>query len=333
MERLKMGDMPQISVIVPVYRVETYLKRCIDSILGQSFPYFELILVDDGSPDRSPEICDAYAKTDDRIRVIHQKNSGVSAARNAGIEWVFAHSTSRWIAFVDGDDWLHKDYLQILYDEVQRSGTNAAVCSRKWVNKWIPDDEIEHVSFQKLDMDMAYSVNYFGCNGAHCKLLDRALFQEIRFPEGKVYEDVYILYRLLLKAGTISVCNIPLYYYFQNTEGITKKGWTEQRLDQIEAHEQRLAFLEAEGYNNAYKRCVEAYSIALAEQLQKLKPLCRENWKYVRYYIRIRRKFRSVFRSAEKQGSFPLNDENWGMYRMAGYPWLIMKIRYLMQFK
>ena len=328
-----MGDMPKISVIVPVYQVEPYLKRCIDSILGQSFPHFELILVDDGSPDKSPEICDAYAKTDDRIHVIHQKNSGVSAARNAGIEWVFAHSTSRWIAFVDGDDWLHREYLALLYGEVQHSGTKAAVCSRKWVSEWIPDPEIGTVCFHHMDMDRAYLENYFGCNGAHCKLLDRELLQEIRFPEGKVYEDVFILYRLLLKAGTISVCNIPLYYYFQNTEGLTKKGWTEQRLDQIEAHEQRLAFLEAEGYNNAYKRCVEAYSIALAEQLQKLKPMCKENLKYVRYYIKIMGKFCKVFRKAEKLGRFPLNDENWGMYRMAGYPWLIMKIRYLLQFK
>lgn len=107
--------MPEISVIVPVYKVEKFLHRCVDSLLCQSFESFELILVDDGSPDHSGAICDTYAEKDPRIHVIHQKNGGLSAARNTGIDFVMANSNSHWLAFVDSDDWVHPDFLKRLY--------------------------------------------------------------------------------------------------------------------------------------------------------------------------------------------------------------------------
>ena len=103
--------MALISVVVPVYNVEKYIHQCIDSILSQTFTDLELILVDDGSPDRCPQICDRYAEQDQRIHVIHQKNGGLSAARNAGIDWAFANSDSQWITFVDSDDWVHPELL------------------------------------------------------------------------------------------------------------------------------------------------------------------------------------------------------------------------------
>lgn len=106
------SDSPKITVIVPVYNVEKYLSRCIESILAQSFTFFELILVDDGSPDNCGVICDLYALKDDRIKVIHQKNAKVSAARNAGI----SIAQGEWIAFIDPDDWIHRDYLRLLYE-------------------------------------------------------------------------------------------------------------------------------------------------------------------------------------------------------------------------
>ena len=108
--------MPQISVIVPVYRVEAYLDRCVTSILNQTFRDLELILVDDGSPDNCGALCDAYGRADSRVRVIHQKNGGLSAARNAGIDWVFANSDSQWLTFIDSDDWVHPEMLRRLLD-------------------------------------------------------------------------------------------------------------------------------------------------------------------------------------------------------------------------
>lgn len=126
--------MPTISVIVPVYKVEPYLNRCVDSILRQTYQDFELILVDDGSPDRCGEICDEYARQDSRIHVIHKENGGLSDARNAGIDWVEANSDSRWLIFADSDDWVHPELLARLLDAATAfdlKSASAAIRRRK----------------------------------------------------------------------------------------------------------------------------------------------------------------------------------------------------------
>ena len=121
--------MPLVSVIVPVYKVELYLRRCVDSILAQTFCDFELILVDDGSPDNCGSICDEYASKDSKIHVIHQKNGGLSAARNAGIDWVFANSDSKYISFIDSDDWVHEKYLELLVKAIETNHDDFSQCA------------------------------------------------------------------------------------------------------------------------------------------------------------------------------------------------------------
>ena len=120
--------MPEISVIVPVYKVEPYLCRCVDSILAQTFTDFELILVDDGSPDNCGAICDEYAAKDERIHVIHQENQGQAAARNHALDWVFINSKSEYISFVDSDDWIHSRYLELLVEGIRRYNVNICQC-------------------------------------------------------------------------------------------------------------------------------------------------------------------------------------------------------------
>lgn len=120
--------MELISVIVPVYKVEPYLERCIKSILEQTYSHFELILVDDGSPDKCGEICDNYAKKDTRIRVVHQDNAEVSKARNVGIELALENEESEWISFIDSDDWIHPKYLEHLYNAVKEMATEISAC-------------------------------------------------------------------------------------------------------------------------------------------------------------------------------------------------------------
>lgn len=136
--------MAAISVIVPIYKVEAFLHRCVDSILAQTFADFDLVLVDDGSPDSCGDICEEYARKDGRIHVIHQKNGGLSAARNTGIDWAQANSGSQWLAFVDSDDWVHPDFLRRLYTMVQKRGACSvpaaisapgAGISRLWVRR------------------------------------------------------------------------------------------------------------------------------------------------------------------------------------------------------
>ena len=134
--------MPIISIIIPVYKAEAYLDRCVQSVLAQSMADFEVILIDDGSPDRSGAVCDAYAKQDERVRVIHQKNQGQAAARNAGIDCAFANSDSKWLTFIDSDDWVHPEYLQMLYDATMQDNTLISMCTMESVTDVIPYDTV-----------------------------------------------------------------------------------------------------------------------------------------------------------------------------------------------
>ena len=158
--------MPQISVNVPVYKVEPYLRRCVDSILGQSFFDFELILVDDGSPDACPAICDEYAAKDKRVHVIHQENSGPAAARNAGIDWAIINSDSQWPSFVDSDDWIHKQMFELLLRA--NSEANSDICvaeyqvikkSSEAFNEKLDFSSIETAICSPDDMYLIRSVN------------------------------------------------------------------------------------------------------------------------------------------------------------------------------
>ena len=131
---MEMTKVSEISIVVPVYKVEKYLHRCVDSLLNQSFTAFDLILVDDGSPDQCGQICDQYAERDKRIHVIHQYNRGLSAARNSGIDWSLSNSDSKWITFVDSDDWVHPQYLSLLYESALACKTDISVCAYKELN-------------------------------------------------------------------------------------------------------------------------------------------------------------------------------------------------------
>ena len=162
--------MSEISVIVPVYKVEPYLRRCVDSILAQTFPDIEVILVDDGSPDGCPAICDEYAQLDKRVKVIHQKNQGVSAARNAGLDWVFANSDSQWISFVDSDDWVHPRFLAYLYQAAVEYNVKISVCSAEKADKYTAPSRDATYSFETYNalsflsrrhcLDLLYGINF-----------------------------------------------------------------------------------------------------------------------------------------------------------------------------
>ena len=186
--------MAQICVIVPVYKVEPYLRRCVDSILAQTFQNFELILVDDGSPDNCGAICDEYASRDARIRVIHQKNGGLSAARNTGIDWAFANSDSQWLAFVDSDDWVHPKYLELLYQTAKKYGVRICQCLYVETDSVSPAPEVGTKS-QLISSEEQYTQWYSAY--AWDKLFNKACFEKIRYPVGKIYEDVAIWYKLL----------------------------------------------------------------------------------------------------------------------------------------
>lgn len=291
--------MGKISVIVPVYKVEPYIHRCVDSILAQSFSDFELILVDDGSPDRCGEICEEYAVKDSRIHVIHQENGGLSAARNSGIDWAFAHSDSRWLAFIDSDDWVHRDYLKILLTAAQENQVKMAVCDMIRSDTFREDEPIRNLQVFAMAAEQAY-VKYYGmCLAAWRKIFAKELFASLRFPVGKLHEDCYTTHIPLFAAGRVTVCDVPLYYYYTNPGSITRSRWKPKRLEEIDAHEHRLAWLQEHGLSAAVRREMGVYGDVLLEQAEILLELSKESAEFTPYLVQVRQKLRRLLKQED----------------------------------
>ena len=262
--------MSMVSVIVPVYNVEAYLNRCVDSILAQQFDDFDLILVDDGSPDSCGEICDRYARTDSRVHVIHQKNAGLSAARNAGIDWVLANSDSQWLTFIDSDDWIHPRMLEILLENAQKTGAGVSVCGYQETDGYMAEDLNDPGCrlWNPEDYFLTCNTNFvIAC----AKLYSRSCFREIRYPLGKLHEDEFTTYRILFRQPQIVVTDMPLYCYFQNASGITKSRWTPKRMDSLQAQREQLQFLKENGFIRAHDQVAVWYAGNLCRQKKAIK--------------------------------------------------------------
>ena len=205
--------MDLISVIVPVYNVESYLNRCVDSILRQTYKELEIILVDDGSTDNSGKICDEYKSVDNRVKVIHQSNRGQSVARNNGINM----ACGKWICFVDSDDFIQDDYLEYLLGLCIKFGTKVSQCGCAKGKESVFPDETVCITEKKWRIRDLYCSHQRLFRGiVWGKLFSRDLFQDYRFPAGKIFEDEDAAFILLYKAGEIAVSNRHSYYYFQS---------------------------------------------------------------------------------------------------------------------
>lgn len=265
--------MPKISIIVPVYNVEKYLCRCVDSILNQTFTDFELILVDDGSPDNCGAICDEYAAKDSRVVVIHQENVGVSAARNAGIDWTISNSDSRWITFVDSDDWISSQYLEIMLNAALECNAVISMCEYQKVSGDDVCCSIYNTNVIRMSSESAYTQKYSAAVAAMCKLYRKELFLGIRYPIGKIAEDLFTSYKILFQTEYVAVVNIPLYYYYQSENSIMRSSWTHQKLDFIEAQESAISYFQNKRLRKAEIRQNVSYGINLASQWWCIKEL------------------------------------------------------------
>lgn len=217
-----MDASPLISVIVPVYKVEEYLGRCVDSLLEQTYQNLEIILVDDGSPDNCGKICDDYARLDTRVKVIHKKNGGLSSARNAGIDI----AAGEYLGFVDSDDWLVPQTYEWLLGMALEENVKLVCAGRYDVSSWKGTRE-KGLCPSKREVisgeDLAKRIFVWDHvdSAAWDKLYHRSLFQEIRYPLGVVSEDLPVTYRLALKAGRVGMLDKPVYFYFHRDGSIT----------------------------------------------------------------------------------------------------------------
>lgn len=242
--------MDLISVIVPVYNVESYLHRCVDSILRQTYKEFEIILVDDGSTDNSGKICDEYKSVDNRVKVIHQSNKGQSVARNKGID----EARGKWICFVDSDDFIQDDYLEYLLGLCIKYRTKISQCGCVKGKDFVFPDEVADITEKKWQLEDLYCSPKRLFRGIVCtKLFSRDLFQDYRFPAGKIFEDEDAAFILSYKAGEIAVSNRHCYYYYQSPGSVMRKERPNIRLDFVELFEKRIKLLE----KNSEKLMVE----------------------------------------------------------------------------
>lgn len=250
--------MAEITIVVPVYNVEKVLKRCVESILNQTFQNFQVILVNDGSTDKSGEICDEFAKISDKVHVIHQENGGLSSARNAGIDM----AKSPYIGFVDSDDYLEKGMFQILVEAID----NADIASVDYVG--LKEGEIPPNSQPKLLVEVYENdetvkqllVNPYIHRSAWNKLYKLELFEGLRYPEGKIFEDTFTTYKLYARAKKVVATNYQGYYYMHNDDSITRRDFTPKNFDLLSETQRLLEDMETH-----YPHLLEYEQARLAE--------------------------------------------------------------------
>ena len=227
----------KVSIIVPCYKVEKYLPTCIESVQYQSYPNWELILVDDGSPDRCGEICDEYAKKDKRIRVIHKQNGGLSDARNAGLDIM----KGGYVTFLDGDDFWHTDYLKVLMGFLYDNSVDISQC-----------EFVKGTETVFPEIHSPYSVSYFDNHSIFTKqaakiimcgkIYRASFFNEIRMPVGKIHEDDWTTWKLYYQAKKIALTTQPLYYYTENPNSIMCMNKKKPDFSYFDAYEERIEF-------------------------------------------------------------------------------------------
>ena len=241
--------MPTISVIVPVYKAEKYIESCVSSILSQTYGDFELILVDDGSPDRSGEICDALAATDTRIRVIHKENGGAATARNAGLDV----ANGDFIAFIDGDDCVHPQYLEFLLALQQKTDADFAMCYYdffKEEGEWFagePQTEYALLDGTEMLANFAEHCRKVSLISLCMKLFKKEIFDGLRIPEGFIEEDSMSLPHILERAEKIARSEAKLYHWRITPGSVTRSGLTEKSFAYIEVSRYQAEFFAERG--------------------------------------------------------------------------------------
>lgn len=230
---------PLISIVVPVYNVGIYLSECLESILNQSYTNLEILLIDDGSTDASPEICDQYAAQDRRIRVVHQKNKGLSCARNVGA----ALAGGAFLSFIDSDDAVCKKFIEALYVACLTTGASLSMCAfyRDEDNAKKTKGQARVCDGYTLSRELFHDAS--GFYGIICnKLYKKELFEGIQFPEGKIHEDEFVMYQIFWKCEKCAILDFPLYFYRKRDGSISEMPFSHRSMDRALAYQKQIQF-------------------------------------------------------------------------------------------
>ena len=269
--------MPLISIIVPVYKCEEYLEACVDSILNQTFTDFEIILIDDGSPDNCGKICDDLAEKHNKITVLHQDNQGQAAARNNGVKV----ARGEWIHFVDSDDLIHPQMLEILYGAVDET-TQISMCgvykgdnlSENFFSPKIDYRFKKHPINEEQLVEMYLDRYQFWI--ACAKLIKKEIIEKYPFTEGRIYEDNGVVFKWINQTEFVNITDEQLYFYRVNPDSTTQVNFSLKNLDRLWAFEEQINFYENTDFNELKKTIYKNYAVACAKMYYRL--LENENW-------------------------------------------------------
>lgn len=271
--------MPLLSIIIPVYNVEQYLERCIESIINQTLKDLEIILVNDGSTDRSGEICERYANQDNRILVINKKNGGVSSARNVGLEI----ARGEWIAFVDSDDYIEKNMYEILYKNAIKYDVEVSSCFFKYLTA---DDTVlfnpteNHLKLNKIFkgiefLELLYIDSYTNglCVSMWNKIYKKKIFQQLRFPINTKYEDDEICHKIYLQDINVYCDTSGFYIYVQNLNSLSHMEFKEKNLVFLEIINNRITSFNEASLENLKIQSLILYFNIVIEYYFKIKSI------------------------------------------------------------
>jgi len=291
-----------ISIIIPIFKVEKYLRKCIDSIINQTYRNLEIILVDDGSPDKCPDICDEYAKLDSRIKVIHKKNGGLSSARNAGLDI----ATGEYIAFVDSDDFVDYDMYENMLYRIKKENADIAICNFDNVDEYLCSiDELNSISpikdniYNKLQLfEYLGQPNYWYWVVAWNKLYKKDIFKELRFKSNVLHEDEFIIHHLLGKINKIVGTEKRHYHYLRRKDSIIGNNESrESIINTIEAFIDRLNYCVDNGiYNIIEITEIRIWLIIMSkkellldrELIRKYRLCCFKIWRYIPFRKKVK---------------------------------------------
>lgn len=270
-----MNQIPLISIIVPIYNVEKYLDRCIDSIINQTYSNIDIILVDDGSTDNCPKICDSWSKKDKRVRVVHQKNKGAAVAKNIGLK----EALGDLIAFCDADDYLHVDMLQVMCDCMNQTKSDIVICGVNWVTESgsvIRVENSDNTELYQPDAMRNLLENRSVKEQVWDKLYKRQCLENILFVEKKKIDDVFWTYKVIGNALKIAIVHDPLYYYTQRESSVMGAGYQDYWMQTLEAYKLRCEYMDKhypELYNASLsgliKTCMYHMQMALIDKNTK----------------------------------------------------------------
>lgn len=299
----------KVSIIVPCYKVESYLPTCIESILNQSYKDWELILVDDGSPDCSGEICDNYAQKDNRIKVIHKPNGGLSDARNVGLDLI----TGEYVTFLDSDDFLHENYLKILMNFIVEDKVEIAQCGFvRGKDSIFPivdtTTKVCYYDNHSVFTEQVANIVLWG------KIYKASFFYNVRMPVGKIHEDDWTTWKLYYQAKKIAITSQSLYYYTINPNGIM--GQNKKKIDftYFGAYEERIKFFVESGEKDLEdvsrmqfcKSLLMLYSNPTLNSKEKIfiKKFFLENWSHIKSSPYVANNLKVIFKSFSLFPSF-----------------------------